>query len=232
MHTQNRVTRSDTGFSVIELLVVVLLIGIMSTVALFYAFAHKEAYEPDDQSLQINDILQEARQRALTQRRAMRVEINLTTNAVSLYDENANSTTADDDVLLKRLKLFAVTNVRVEGPPDEITYNPPEPFPVADAIFKPSIYPPSLSQNVCTIRFLASGKAVDAGTSAIGTGATPTGVSLHVWSPTKANPDRSDIARAITILGATGVIRLWEFDRTSTAPNKWKDSRRSGSYGG
>jgi hypothetical protein len=150
----------------------------------------------------------------------------------SLYDENSSSTTAADDVLLKQLQLFSPANVRVDGPPEEITYNPPEPFPVANAVYKASVYPPSIGQNVCTVRFLPSGRAVDAGTTAIGTGAVPTGVSFHVWSPSSAIPGQSNIARAITIIGATGVIRLWEFDKTSPAQNQWRDSRRSGSYGG
>lgn len=223
--------RRENGFSVIELLVVVAVIAIMSTMVLFYANAHKKAYQPDDQALQISDILQEARQRALTQRRTMRVEINLTNNTVKLYDENRDTTTAGDDFLIKSLAMFATTNVRVDTRPSEISVNPPETLPVPNAVFSASVYPTSISQNVCTIRFLANGTAVNAGTNATGTGSVATGVTLHVWSPNKTNNNQSDIARCITVLGATGVIRLWEYDHTSAASNKWKDSRRSSSYG-
>ncbi len=223
--------QSGSGFSIVELLVVVSIIAIMSTVVLFYAFAHKKLYQPDDQALQLADILQEGRQRALTQRRTMRVEINISNYTAKLYDENVLSNTANDDVLIKAMTLFQPTNVKVNTRPSEIGYNPPELMQVPNAVFKASVYPPSISQNVCTIRFLANGSAVDAGNNAIGTGAVPTGVTLHIWAPNKANPAQSDIARSLTVLGATGVIRLWEFDHSSTAPNKWKDSRRSSSYG-
>ncbi|MFM9904266.1 MAG: prepilin-type N-terminal cleavage/methylation domain-containing protein [Pyrinomonadaceae bacterium] len=223
--------RRESGFSVVELLVVISIIGIVSSIAIFYASAHKKAYQPDDQALQIADILQEARQRALTQRRAMRVEINLTTNFVKLYDENIDSTVATDDVLIKSFNLFAPTNVKVDSRPAEIGYNPAESLPVPNAVFKVSVYPSSISQNVCTIRFLPNGSVVDAGTNAVGGGAVPTGVTLHIWSPNKTTPTQSDIARAITVLGSTGVIRMWEFDHTSAASNKWKDSRRSSSFG-
>ena len=215
----------------IELLVVVVVIGIVSTMALFYAANHKKAYQPDDQALLLVDMIQEARQRALTQRRTMRVEINLTTNRANLYDENANLTTASDDMLIKSLSLFATTNVKVNTRPAEIAYNPGELLPVPNAVFKPSVYTSSISQSVATIRFLANGTAVDAGTNPVGAGSVPTGVTLHIWAPTKADPTKSDIARAITVLGSTGVIRMWEFDDTSAATNKWKDSRRSSSYG-
>lgn len=213
------------------MLVVVAIIALMAGVAIFYGAAHKKLYQPDDQALQLADMLQEARQRALTQRRAMRVEINLTTNIAKLYDENVNATSSSDDSLLKAISLFDPLNVRVDARPGEISYNPPEPMPVPNAVYKTSVYTPSISQSVCTIRFLASGAAVDAGTNATGSGAVPTGVTLHIWAPKKSNTAQSDIARAITVLGATGMIRLWEFDHSSAASNKWKDSRRSSSYG-
>jgi prepilin-type N-terminal cleavage/methylation domain-containing protein len=56
--------RFDAGFSIAELLVVLAIIGVMSAVVIFYATAHKKLYQPDDQALQIADILQEGRQRA------------------------------------------------------------------------------------------------------------------------------------------------------------------------
>lgn len=228
---QSKGLGSESGFSVIEILVVVGIIGIMSSIAIFYATSHKKAYQPDDQALMLADMLQEARQRALTQRRTMRVEINLATNTAKLYDENANATTSSDDVVVKAMNLFAPANVKVDTRPSQIAYNPAELAPVPNALFKPSVYTPSISQSVCTIRFLANGSAVDAGTNATGAGAVPTGVTLHIWAPKKTDTTQSDIARSITVLGATGVIRLWEFDPSSAAANKWKDSRRSSSYG-
>ncbi len=223
--------RSDAGFSVVELIVVVGVIAIMSTVVLFYASAHKKLYAPDEEALQITDILQEARQRSLTQRRPMRVEVNLTNNTVKLYDENIDATTANDDFLIKALNLSPSSSVRVDTRPSEISVNPPETMPVPNAVYSSSVYSTSISQNVCTIRFLPNGTAVNAGTNAIGSGAVPTGLTLFVWSPNKNNNAQSDIARSVTVLGATGVIRLWEYDHSSAASNKWKDSRRSSSYG-
>lgn len=225
------VPKRQSGFSVIELLVVISIIAIMAGFAIFYVNGHKKAYQPDEQALQIADILQEARQRSLTQRRNMRVEINLTTNMVKLYDENTDASTSSDDRMLRNFSMFGTTNVRVDTRPSEIGYTPAETLPVPSAVFKSSVYTPSVGQNVCTIRFLANGQVVDAGTNATGSGAVATGVTLYIWSPNKTNPAQSDIARAITILGATGVIRMWEFDHSSAASNKWKDSHRAASFG-
>jgi type II secretory pathway pseudopilin PulG len=222
---------AEAGFSAVEMLVVVSMILVLTAITIFYATPHKKAFQPDEEALQIADILQEARQRALTERRPMRVEINLSNYTVKLYDENVDQTTVNDDVLLRGLTLFADADVKINTNPTEATYTPPESMPVPAAVFKSSVYPPSISQTVCTIRFLANGTAVDAGTNAVGSGAVPTGITLFVWSPKKATPTQADILRSVTVLGPTGVIRLWEFDHDSSATNKWQDSRRSSSYG-
>jgi Tfp pilus assembly protein FimT len=224
-----RKNNSQAGFSLIELLVVVGLIMLLSGIMLFYMAGHKRLYKPDDQALQLADILQEARQRALAQRETMRVEINLTSNLVTLINENG-STTTTDDVVLKRFTLFSTVDVRVDTRPSQITYGPPEPMPVPSAVFKPSVYTSTAGNNVCTIRFLSNGSAVDAGTTPTGTGYVQTGVSLYVWSPKKNAPTESEQARAITVIGATGSIRMWEFDSKLTQTNKWKDSRKSVAY--
>lgn len=220
---------SQAGFSLIELLVVVGLIMLLSGIMLFYMSGHQKLYKPDDQALQIADILQEARQRALAQRETMRVELNLTSNIVTLSNENG-STDTNDDVVIKRFTLFQPTDVKISARPAQISYGPPEPMPVPTAVFKPSVYTSTAGNNVCTIRFLSNGSAVDAGTNATGSGAVQTGVSLYVWSPKKSAPTESEQARAITVLGATGAIRMWEFDAKLTQSNKWKDSRKSVAY--
>lgn len=229
MNNKHRATNMESGFSIIELLVVVSVIAILSTVALFYASAHQRLYLPDEQALLITDILQEARQRSLTQRETLRIEINATTNTVSLYNENT-ATTASDDVLIRKLALASTTKVKVGAPPSEIGYNPAEPLPVPNPVYATSVYPTSISQSVCTLRFSANGTVRNAGTNATGGGSVVTGLTLHIWMPNKVTPTQSDIARSITVIGSTGTIRMWEFAKDSTASNKWKDSRRSGSY--
>jgi len=79
---------------------------------------------------------------------------------------------------------------------------------------------------------MANGTVTNGGNTATGTGAVVTGGTVHIWSPNKNVQTDADIARSITVIGSSGSVRLWEYDRSLTTTNKWKDSRRSGTYGG
>ncbi len=222
---------NESGFSIVELLIVLTIITVMTTISFLYFVTTKEKYKPDDQSLKLIDVMQEARQRSLTQRETMRVEIDLTDNVVRLIDENTSST-ASDDTKLKEFSLLDDEDVRVDERPSQINDNPPEEFPVPSAYFRQSIYPNSLAHDVCTIRFLSSGKVVDQGTNEVGENAVASGLTLHIWAPKKSDNTEAEIARAITIIGATGSIRLWEYDASLSTSNKWKDTRRTSLFGG
>lgn len=227
---KNKRKNVEAGFSLVELLIVLAIIMIMTTVTGYYLFAHQKLYKPDDQTLKIIDILQEARQRSLTQRETMRVEVDLTDGVIRLIDENG-PTTATDDKEIRKATLLPQTEVKMAQRPNDIIYDPPETLPAPIAVFSPSVHPLSSTHNVCTIRFRSNGTVVNAGTDATGNGSTVTGYSMHIWSPKKTDPNEADIARSITIIGSTGSLRMWEFDRASTAANKWQDSRSSGVYG-
>ncbi|HEY8561367.1 MAG TPA: prepilin-type N-terminal cleavage/methylation domain-containing protein [Pyrinomonadaceae bacterium] len=219
------------GFSLVELLIVLSVITILLGISLFYLSGHENLYRPDEQALKIIDALQEARQRSLTQREVMRVEIDLTDNQVRLIEENESST-ADDDRLVRNFVLAPRSQVRVDSRPSDINTNPSEILPVPPAQFRTSVHPLSAGHDVCTFRFLRNGTVVNEGTNATGSNATTAGLTLFVWSPKTSDQNASDIARAVTIIGGTGSVRLWEYNRNLTGTNKWQDSRRRGVSGG
>jgi len=194
----------------------------MSAVTGYYLINHQKLYKPDDQALKIIDLLQEARQRSLTQRGTMRVEIDLTDNMVRLIDENTATAAEADDEIIKRIPLLDASEVNIEQRATNIATNPPEPLLAGSAVFSPSVYPPSATNRVCTLRFKSNYQVVDEGNN-------PTGITLHIWSPSKTNSSEAEIARAVTIIGTTGSIRMWEYQYNSNQANKWADSRRSGS---
>lgn len=222
---------NNAGYSIVELLIVLTIVTIVMSGAFFYLNAHEKLYKTDNQALQVADMLQEARQRSLTQRRTMRVEIDLNDSAARLIDENTASISSDDKVL-RELQLFFPNEVRIDAPASEITYNPPEPFPVPSAQFKTSNYPSSVLHQVCTIRFQSNGTVTDAGDNDIGSNAVLKGVTLHLWSPDQKDASKPEVARALTIIGSTGSVRLWEYHKQLESGNKWQDSRRFGVYGG
>ncbi len=219
------------GFSLVELLIVLVVMLILSGFSLFYLAGHQRLYRPDEQSLRLVDALQEARQRSLTQRETMRVEIDVTDGLIRLIDENSPAT-ADDDVLVRSAPLFPASEVKIDERPPDIVTNPEEPLPVPVADYRPSLHPLSLTHRVATLRFLRNGTVTTGGTDAIGTNSATAGSTIFIWSPKLDNDNESNIARAITVVGATGSVRYWEYDRSIAATNKWKDSRRSGGYGG
>ena len=221
----------QSGFSLVEILVVFTLIVVIGSTASFYLSGHKKLYKPDDQTLLIVDILQEARQRSLNQRETLRVEIDLTENHIRLIDENS-ITTADDDTVLRTLPLYFPNEVRMDRRSQDITYNPPELLPIPTAVFTPSVYPTSATHQVCTLRFMSNGTVTNAGINATGDGAIVGGATLHIWQPSNDNSEVAAFARALTIIGSTGSVRIWEYDPSFSNANKWRDSRRVGSYGG
>lgn len=226
-----RKLKNQKGFSLIELMIVVIVLGVLSVISLMYLSNSQRLYKADDQALAIVDMLQEARQRSLTQREIIRVEIDMDDNVVRLIDENLPND-ASDDQQLRSITLAPENEVTIDDQPNNIILNPPEPLPAPVAVFQPSVYTPSVPHRVCTIRYASNGSVLDAGSDEDGNGAIPTGVTIHIWMPDEGNVQNAKIARAITIIGSTGTVRLWEYDFSSSEANKWIDSRRSGSYGG
>ena len=218
------------GFSIVELLIVLTVTTILLSISLFYLSAHQRLFRPDEEALKIIDVFQEARQRSLTQRETIRVEIDLTSNLVRLIDENT-PTTADDDRTIRSITLLPQADVKLTSRPPDITTNPAEVLPVPAAQFRTSVYAASLGHNVCTFRFQRNGSVVNEGTDGIGSNATTTGLTLFLWSPKPNDANASEIARAITVIGATGSVRFWEYNRSVSDTNKWKDSRRTSIYG-
>ena len=217
---------SEAGYSVVELLVVVGISAIMTTVSLYYLYGHQKLYMPDEQASHFIDMLQEARQRALTQKVTMRVELDLTDNIARLINEN-DSTISTDDKVVRSFPLKPTQEVKIENRPSNVTVSPTESSPVPAVTFvNNSTHPLSLNHKVATLRFRKDGTVTDGGTTALAAGAVVTGATVFVWQPNKTNANNSVITRSITVIGGSGAIRLWNHYPTQPANSQWKDSRR------
>lgn len=211
---------STAGFSVIELLAVVVIVAILSMIA-YTSLSESKLYEADRQANQIIDMLQEGRQRSISQRNTLRVEINSTDNSIRLIDEKDNANAADDVVI--ESADFMNNGVFIGTTPPNLSAGPTELSPVLPITFKTSTHPLSVGDKVATVRF-RRGTAQDAGNDAIGTGSIPTGASIYVWSKnendTSQNPN-GNVIRAITVLGSTGSTRLWKCAISSGDCSTW-----------
>jgi prepilin-type N-terminal cleavage/methylation domain-containing protein len=211
---EQTVHKTEKGFSLLELIIVVVIIAIMTTVAIFALRPNQELYKTDDQALKLIDMLQEARFRALSQRETIRIEINTVTGMVSIIDEN-RSTTADDDTVIRRMPMRQESDIAFQTRPSGISAMPPTPMLCPDVVFAPSLHPTSAGERVATIRFNLLGQALNAGVNDRGENAAVTGATIILWPPKEGSP--TDVAaptlvRAITILSTTGNIQLWKYD--------------------
>lgn len=216
---KHKKNNSSKGFSLVELMTVLIIISIMSTVALIYFSSSKQLYKPDEQALLITDLLQEARQKALTQRTTMRVQLDISDNVVRLIDE-CNSTVEANHKLIKTIPLNSNTEVKINSRPNNVTNPPTESSPVPEAVFAPTNYVLSPAHTVFTFRFTLTGAVIS------GSGTVPSGATVYVWKPKTGSTTESDVTRAITVIGTSGAIRIWEYTQQNSS-YVWVDSHRS-----
>jgi prepilin-type N-terminal cleavage/methylation domain-containing protein len=202
------------GFSLIELLVVVSIIVILTTVAMFSLSKNKQLYKTDDQALQVIDMLQEARFRALSQREVMRVEINMALGKVRIIDENLPGD-ANDDRVIRTLILLSPSDVKMSGRPTGFTATPATPITCPDAIFGSSQHPLSAGNQVAVFRFNMLGQVLNSGDNATGQNAAVTNSTVVFWPPNPAAPTQAlqpGLIRAITVMGNAGAIQYWKYN--------------------
>ena len=210
--------RPHSGFSVVELLTVVAILLIVSAISIPYIFSYKQKYQSEDQTLKIIDIMQEAKQMALTRRRTFRFEIDLTDNNMLVIDENAAG--AADDAVIKAIPLIAPEQVRVDTKPTVVAK--PNPPTLNDAVFAVDSIGHLAGgmtvngHNVWAARFRGDGSVVNAGNN-------PISANLYLWPPTSpGSPDARVLGevRAITLFGGSGALRYWRYDGTKFVPHQ------------
>jgi len=209
---------SHSGFSVVELLTVVAILLIVSAISIPYIFSYTQKYQSEDQTLKVIDLMQEAKQLALTRRRTFRFEIDLTDNNMLVIDENGAS--ADDDAVIKKIPLVPAGQVRVDTAPTVV--GKPTPPTLNDAVFATDPIghldggDTVNSHNVWAARFNSDGSVVNAS-------GNPISANLYMWPPTSpGSPDARVLGevRAITLFGGSGALRYWRYNGTKFVPHQ------------
>jgi type II secretion system protein H len=199
---------SEQGFSLVELVVVMMLLAIMATIA-FLGMSSNKLFDADTQAFAIIDILQEARQKALTQGKTLRVELNDTKKQIRLIDENSTTVAADDVIVQARTFNPGLTiGVKPSNVNPLTGALPQSSSPVPEIQYTQTNYPMSANDKVKTLRFLKTGEVVDGGTDNLGTGAINTGVTIYVYNG--ASGSKATVIRAITVSGITAAAQLFK----------------------
>lgn len=214
--------KSEAGISLIEVIIVLLVIAILS-VYVYGLLRGSRLTNAETQALALADILQEARQRALTQRRTMRVEINATKQEIRLIHENQPGNASDDAII--KSSAFNRNGVFIGAPPSNMSNSPTELSPVPAPTFAVSVHPLSIGDQTAVFRFLPNGTVVNTGTNAAGANAVVTGATVFVWSKfdadTSTNPTVANVLRAVTVQGSSGATRMWKCPIADNQCSSW-----------
>lgn len=233
MKQKGSFSKSEQGISIVEIVFVLLLIGVISAIVAGTLRAPR-LYAAENQALGLIDMMREAQQRALTQKKTMRVEINATQRFVRLINENEpidanndgvdDAPTANNDLIVKTLP-YTDSNVFIAVTPTNMSAVPTETTPVTPAALSTSTHPLSVGNQVVTMRFRSNGTVLNAGSNAIGTNSIPTGATVYVWSKkdsdTSLNPTIANVLRAVTVSGSSGLARLWKCGVTTSGCTTW-----------
>ncbi len=205
-----------SGFSMVELVIVLVLIAVLSAMSLPYIVNYKSAYKSEDQAIKVMDLMREASQLALNRRRTIRFEIDLTDNAMLLIDE-FNS---DPDKLIKKIPLEQPRDIRIDVIPVGITKpNPPNYANIAfaaDSLGHLAGTTTVTGHSVWVARFRSDGSVVSSTD-------VPITANIYSWppiSPGSTTPRNKNEVRAITLFGGSGAVRYWKYNGSAFVANQ------------
>ena len=197
------VAGSCSGYSLIEMLIVIALIGAVTSFALPQLIAGRRLSRSVGITREILTQLRLTRQLAMSQRQAFTFQYNNATKQISIIDHNSNPggpmlsdpsypNTAGSQVI-------SATPLAEAGLSSEMTYGIPAGLPsgaLGDGIAMTPLF-----NNQLNITFQPDGSVIDA------TG-DPQGRAMFIYN----NSAAQGTASAISIVGASGRVKIWRYD--------------------
>jgi type II secretory pathway pseudopilin PulG len=204
------------GFSVLELVIVFLIIGIMIAVSVPYLSTKKTAYSTDNLALLVHDTFRRANSRAVGDLQRARVRINTSSGTETLsgsgiitpaytiqfIDENEPGDPTDDKLLSNELLPDPTQQGNaVIGTPVNVGTVVGTPLAPAPFNFIPATYTSGISDYY-----------FDADGSCSNLAGTPMSSTVFIFVPTTAGGDTpadKALTRCVTLFGPTASSRLW-----------------------
>lgn len=212
----------EGGFSLIELLIVMALLIIMTVIGVSALIRSRELSVTDDQAIKILEAFRQARQIALTKRRAVRVELcpANTDEFIRIIDTNTAAGAGDDQVVAMFPAITAPVSASVDLPSPVALPFPapaaPDTYPQVVNFTQPSHPHPSVpTGNVWAVVFLSNGMMVDSATAGLGSVPVPLMATLVVQNPAQGNSS----LRAITFFGGSSSAKVWKYTGGSQCGN-------------
>jgi len=202
-------TVAPNGYSLIETLIVVALIGVLSALAIPQLLAERRLSRSIGITREVLSQLRHARQLAMSERQAITFQYDNTTKQISIIDHNNNIgpllltdpayPNNPGRVVLTTVSLgtggLNATEIRAGIPPAVPN------LPLGDGI---SMTP--LVNNQLNVTFQPDGSVVDLN-------GNPAGTALFLYNSRAAR----GTASAISVVGASGRIKIWRYDQSVNA---------------
>jgi prepilin-type N-terminal cleavage/methylation domain-containing protein len=183
---------SQAGFSLLEVLVVVGLMGVLAAMAIMVSPTFTQMKRSDSGLEQALDAIRSAREMAVSQRRNVRMNfVGITAFQTVREDINATGVVTGTTIL-RTVQLE--NNMQLRMDPD-VSVNTPDAFPTSA---RPSTA--TSFSGPTPVRFTSEGTFVDAN-------GDPTNGTI-----TLSIPGQKNSARAVTIMGATALVRSWRWN--------------------
>lgn len=214
VYTQRR--RGEGGFSLIEMMIVVGVIAITMGVTIPQVIGARRLIRSAGVTRELVGGLRDARQLAISRRRAVTFQYNDATKQVRIIDHgiDAEGLGKSGKTILSAGNYPDTTGSSVANsfsltgggvPATEITYGAPPAAPAAAQTLGDKIKVSTLTSQKITLTFQPDGTIID-------TGGVYSSAALALYNSKQPN----ETATAISILGATGRIKVWRYSKSAS----------------
>ena len=194
---------SCSGHSLIEMLIVVALIGALTSFALPQLIAERRLSRSVGITREILTQLRHTRQLAMSQRQAFTFQYDNVTKQISIVDHNDNPGAATlingSYPTTANTRIVSATPLAEASVSSEISYGIPPCLPTG--VLGDGILMTALFNNQLNITFQPDGSVIDAA-------GDPQGCAMFIYN----NRAPEGTASAISVLGAAGRVKIWRYN--------------------